>query len=97
MAIRTIPYINSAGGLVTINLRYDDATNTVSALVVSNASTGPVTLTVTDDVTGAVISRIWEPGQTETVAVPGVYRFDVTDTLNLAARFSTVFTGPAGA
>ncbi len=95
MAIQTMPYAACAGGTATIDLRYNDQTNVVTAIVATNASGAPVTFALTDPETGATVSRTWQTGTSETALIPGNFRFDVEAAVGLAARFAVTFTGPA--
>ncbi len=93
MAIQTMPYAACAGSTATIDLRYDDQTNVVTAIVAANASGAPVTFALTDPETGASVSRTWQTGTSETVTLPGNFRFDVDAALGFAARFAVTITG----
>ncbi|MEJ7763614.1 MAG: hypothetical protein WKF80_12545 [Thermomicrobiales bacterium] len=95
MATQTMPYAACAGNTATIDLRYDDQTNVVTAIVATNASGAPVTFAITDPGTGASVSRTWQTGTSETVNIPGNVRFDVDEFGALAGRFGTTFSGPA--
>lgn len=96
MAIRTMPLASCAGGTATIDLRYDDITNLVVAIVVVNASGGAVSLTLTPPAgPGVPISRTWETGASETLVAPPNLPFDVDELGALSSRFGMTFSGPA--
>jgi len=90
-----MPLAACAGGTATIDLRYNDATNVVTAIVATNGSGGPMSLTITPPGAGAPISRTWQTGTTETLAVPPGFPFDVDALGALTARFGVTFSGPA--
>lgn len=93
MAIQTMLYAACAGGAATVSLRYDDQTNVITAIVAANDSGAPVTFAITDPGTGVSVSRTWETGTSETVAVPGGFRFVVEDTGMMTSRFTASFGG----
>lgn len=94
MAILVVPWASSAGGLVTVDLRVDDRKLIVTGIVAANNAREPVTFTVTAN-TGETVARTWQPGQTETVNVPGVYRVTLDALGELLPSFATTFSGPA--
>ncbi len=95
MAILTMPYAACAGGAATIDFRYDDQTNVVTAIVATNNAGAPVTFTITDPETGATFSRTWQTGASETITVPGAFGFNVDASGGLVSRFGATFSGPA--